>query len=262
MNGYFEQLNTAWLGRDARFLQETESTNRDCDVAAAAGATEGVLISAEMQTAGRGRLGRSWFSPLHANLYFSVLLRPAVDPVVATTLPLVVGLAVAEALMEAFPALTPKIKWPNDIWIQGRKICGILCEMQLSGERVSAVIAGVGLNVNLTQAQFPEELRQTATALQHEVGHPLERGAVLAGIMNHLEPLYSAWMHQGFAPLAERIQRVDALFNQPLRMNLVGNPVEGLGAGIQADGALCIRTADGALKAVYSGEAQTIRTFD
>jgi len=262
MNGYFEQLNTAWLGRDARFLQETESTNRDCDVAAAAGAAEGLLISAEMQTAGRGRLGRFWFSPLYANLYFSILLRPAVDPVVATTLPLVVGLAVAEALMEAFPVLAPKIKWPNDIWIQGRKVCGILCEMQLAGERVSAVIAGVGLNVNLTQTQFPEALRSTATALQHEVGHPLERGAVLAGIMNHLEPLYCAWQQQGFAPLAERIQRVDALLGQPLRMNLVGSPVEGFGAGIQADGALCIRTADGALQAVYSGEAQTIRTMD
>ncbi len=262
MNGYFEQLKTAWLGRDVRFLQETESTNRDCDVAAAAGATEGLVICAETQTAGRGRLGRTWFSPQHVNLYFSILLRPAVDPVAATTLPLVVGLAVAETLMESFPALAPKIKWPNDIWIQGRKVCGILCEMQLAGERVGAVVAGVGINVNLTRALFPEELRASATALQQEVGHTVERGVLLASIMNHLEPLYCAWQQQGFAPLAERIQRVDALRGQPLRMHLVGNPVEGLGAGIQADGALLIRLSDGTLQAIYSGEAQTIRTLD
>jgi len=120
------ELTAKRLGNDVRFLKETASTNRDVDTAAQAGAAEGLLIMAETQTEGRGRMTRTWFSPGGANLYFSLLLRPDVELSSVPSLPLVVGLAVAEAIVACAPALLPKIKWPNDILVSGKKVCGMI----------------------------------------------------------------------------------------------------------------------------------------
>ena len=247
-------LTARRLGRACQYAEETSSTNRDAAAQAQAGAPEGLVVAAGLQCAGRGRMTRAWFSPPKANLYFSVLLRPEVELARAASLPLVMGLAVAEALAELAPEVRPLIKWPNDILAQGRKLCGILCEMQAETDCVRHIIAGVGVNVNLTREQFPEELRDRATSLRIEAGRTFSRAAVLAAILNRFEPLYDRWRAEGLAPLVPAVSARDALRGRTVALDQGGRRMEGRAEGIQPDGALLLRTADG-LVPVYSGEA-------
>jgi BirA family biotin operon repressor/biotin-[acetyl-CoA-carboxylase] ligase len=248
------ELTAKRLGRDVRFLHETESTNRDVDAAARAGAAEGLLIMADSQTAGRGRMARTWFSPAGDNLYFSLLLRPDVELAVAPSLPLVVGLAVAEAIIACAPALLPKIKWPNDILVNGKKICGILCELQTKRDAVDYIVVGIGINVNLAADQIPSELKDRATSILIENNEPLKREKLLTAILNQLEPIYDNWRAFGFKPLVQNINALDALRGVSIRMELSGAPVEGVASGIQDDGSLLLQTAKGPVP-IYSGEA-------
>ena len=251
------ELTAKRLGYEVRFLNETESTNRDVDAAALAGAAEGLLIIADSQTAGRGRMTRTWFSPAGDNLYFSLLLRPDVGLAVVPSLPLVVGLAVAEAIVACAPALLPKIKWPNDILVNGKKICGILCELQTKKDNVDYVVVGVGINVNLTADQMPVELKERATSILIENGESLKREQLLAAILNRLEPIYDNWRAFGFKPLVQNINALDALRGVSIRMDLSGAPIEGIASGIQDDGSLLLQTTKGPIP-IYSGEAHIL----
>jgi BirA family biotin operon repressor/biotin-[acetyl-CoA-carboxylase] ligase len=247
-------LTTRFIGRDCRFLAETGSTNRDVAALALAGEPEGVVVAAGAQTAGRGRMSRVWFSPQGENLYCSLLLRPGVEPGRAASLPLVVGLAVAEAVAELAPETTPLIKWPNDILIGGKKVCGILCEMQAEADCVSHIIPGIGVNVNLTEAELPEELRDRATSLRIETGRRFSRAVVLAAILNRFEPLYVRWRADGLKPLLAEIEARDALRGRTITLEQGGRLVCGVADGILADGALRLVTEEGPMP-VYSGEA-------
>ena len=247
-------LTTRTLGRECRYLAETLSTNRDVAALAQAGAAEGVVVTAGAQRAGRGRMTRVWFSPPDVNLYFSLLLRPAVEPLRAASLPLVAGLAVAEALAELAPGTAPQIKWPNDILMGGKKVCGILCEMQAETDCVSHIIPGIGVNVNLAREELPEELRERATSLRIEAGRRFSRAAVLAAILNRFEPLYLRWCAEGFEPLLAAVAARDALLGRTITLEQGGQRVTGTAEGILSDGALRLRSAQGAMP-VYSGEA-------
>lgn len=247
-------LRTARLGRDCQYVEETGSTNRDAAARAEAGAAEGLVVAAGAQRAGRGRQARVWHSPPGANLYFSLVLRPEVELARAASLPLVVGLAVAEALEGLAPEARPLVKWPNDILARGRKLCGILCELQAETDRVRHIIAGVGVNVNLEPESLPAELRGRATSLKAEAGRAFSRAAVLAAVLNRLEPLYDRWRAEGLAPLAGALAARDALRGREIALEQGGRRVAGVADGIQADGALRLLTAEG-LVAIYSGEA-------
>ncbi len=247
-------LTTRLIGRDCRYRAETGSTNRDVAALALAGAEEGVVVAAGAQTSGRGRMTRVWFSPPGLNLYFSMLLRPAVEPGRAASLPLVAGLAVAEALADLAPETVPLIKWPNDILIGEKKVCGILCEMQAETDCVCHIIPGIGVNVNLTVADLPEELRGRATSLRIETGRSFSRAVVLAAILNRFEPLYERWCAEGFEPLLGAIGTRDALRGRTITLEQGGRRVVGVADGILSDGALRLATEQGAVP-VYSGEA-------
>jgi len=251
-------LTTQRIGRDYRFLPSTSTTNREVDALGACGAHEGVVIAADVQTAGRGRMARSWFSPPGVNLCFSMLLRPEVDAACAVSLPLVVGLSVAEAVAECAPMLHPQIKWPNDILVNGKKLCGILCEMQADGGGIRYIVAGIGVNVNLTDDAMPAALRGFATSMRMETGRMFQRDAVLGALLNHFERDYDLWRSDGLNALLARIQRRDALDGQFIRMELAGTPIEGIASGIQADGALLLATSHGLIP-VYSGEAHLLK---
>ena len=247
-------LTTRRLGRDCRYVAETGSTNRDVAALAQGGAEEGLVMVAGRQTAGRGRMTRVWFSPPGVNLYFSVLLRPAVEPGRAASLPLVAGLAVADALAGFIPGLAVRIKWPNDILIGGKKLCGILCEMQAETDCVRHIVLGVGMNVNLTGDHLTGELRGRATSLRIEAGRTFSRVAVLAAVLNQFEPLYDRWRTEGLGPLLEAIGTYDALRGRDITLDQGGSQITGRADGIQADGALRLMTGQGAVS-VYSGEA-------
>jgi BirA family transcriptional regulator, biotin operon repressor / biotin---[acetyl-CoA-carboxylase] ligase len=251
------ELSAKRLGGELRFLKETLSTNREADIAAQAGAPEGLLIMADAQLAGRGRMARTWFSPPGVNLYLSLVLRPQVDLAAVPTLPLVVGLAVAEALTACAPNVLPKIKWPNDILVNGKKIAGILCELQTRLDKPDYVVVGVGINLNLQKEQLPEELRDRATSMLIESGEEQTREQMLTAFLNRLEPLYDNWCAFGFKPLLQSINALDALRGNTLRIELAGSPIEGIAEGIQPDGSLLLQTKTGPIP-VYSGEAHVL----
>ena len=188
------------------------------------------------------------------NLYASILLRPDVEPMRAATLPLVVGLALAESLEALAPEVRPQIKWPNDVLVGGRKICGILCEMQAENDCVRHVVAGFGVNVNLAAEGLPEALRERATSLRIETGRTFSRAAVLAAFLNRFEPRYDRWRAEGFEPLLPAMAQRDALRGRTVSLEQGGRRIAGCAEGLQPDGALLLATAEGVVP-VYSGEA-------
>ena len=223
--------------------ETTASTNAD----ARAGRPGDVFV-AEFQTAGRGRLDHEWHAARGENLTFSAVLDAAdAPPAEVATLPLVVGLAVARAV-EALLGNSSQVavKWPNDVLVGGKKICGILCER--NGD---AVIAGVGLNVN--QTDFPAEIAARATSLRLAAGSPFDRDGVLNGVVAEIGDMHSRWLRGGFAALRGAFAALDFLKGRTVSVFAMDGdsaPVEGLCGGVQDDGSLLV----GDVK-VYAGEA-------
>lgn len=225
----------------------TTSTNAD-----AHGAAAGHVFTADLQTAGRGRLDHVWQSPAGENLTFSAVLDVAeLDPLHTATLPLVAGLAVADALEPVLAGCALALKWPNDVWVDGRKIAGILCER--AGD---TVIVGIGVNVR--QTRFPPALAVRATSL---AAHGVDRSPhdVLHGILSALDRLLPIWRTQGFAALHDRFASRDCLKGRNVsvfRTDADREPLTGLCTGVQPDGTLCV-----AGESVFAGEAH-IHAFD
>lgn len=253
-------LTTKQIGRKIHFFETTRSTNLAAATFAEQGAEHGTLIVADQQTAGKGRMERKWFSPAKRNIYASLILRPQVsDPMHLATLPILSGFVIVESIAHLFPQLDPKIKWPNDIWIQEKKLCGILCEMQIQGNKTPVIILGIGININFSSDLLPKELLSTATSLQIETGHLCSRPELLSMILNTFEPLYGQWEKEGLAPFLPDLQKRDALKGQEISMALTNEPLRGIGNGIRSDGGLRILLPNGRESIVYSGEATHIR---
>ena len=246
-----------FIGRARRRVESTGSTNADLARMALEDPAlpDGFVLLADEQTAGKGRQGRSWSSPPGSGLTFSVLLKPGVTPLRASTLPLVVGLAVARAVEDLVPGCGVGIKWPNDLHVAGRKLCGILCEMRAEGDVVRHVVVGIGLNVNLVADEMPPEIAATATSLEILTGHRFDRDEVLDVILRSLDETYRLWQSAGFPALLGELGRRDVLRGRHVAVECGSRMVSGTAAGIGEDGALLVRLADGVVEPVYSGDA-------
>lgn len=246
-------LHTRRLGRQYRWLAACASTSDEVAVAARAGAQEGLVVAAEAQSGGRGRLGRSWHSPPGTNLYFSLLLRPSMPPWMVPPLTLLVGGVAAEVLAAAGAA--PRLKWPNDLLLTTaagpRKVAGILTEMASERDRIRHVVVGVGLNVN-TEG-FPPELADRATSLLLATGRPFDRGSLLAALLDGLEPAYDQFLAQGPARALERWRRFADL-GRRVRIEREGAVIEGVTVDVDGEGTLQVRDDDGRVHRVLSGE--------
>jgi BirA family biotin operon repressor/biotin-[acetyl-CoA-carboxylase] ligase len=252
------QLRTQTLGRPLLFFREVDSTNRQLAMRAPDTA-EGMTLVADHQTAGRGRMGRAWFSPAGANVYLSVLLRPQVNLAQIATLPLVVGCVVARAVAKLAAEVPAKIKWPNDLHVNGRKLGGILCEMAAETDGVQHVVVGIGLNVNLRRSRLPTAIARSATSLAIETAHKFSRAEVVAEILNQLEPAYADWCVEGLEPFLPEIAALDLLKGRFTRVEQTGKQtVEGIADGINVDGTLRLRQPDGSHLAVCSGDAHVV----
>jgi BirA family biotin operon repressor/biotin-[acetyl-CoA-carboxylase] ligase len=196
---------------------------------------------------------RDWHSPPSLNLYASLLLRPAVPLDRIASLSLILGLAMRRALLDLAPTLEIRLKWPNDIWINGMKVCGILCDMRAEPDRVRHVVAGLGLNINSQPGDFPAALRSTATSLRIATGNRQSRPAVLAAFLNHLEPLYEGWMKDGLEPFLAELNTADLLRGRSVTLAQGPRLISGIAAGIGPDGALLLSGPEGPLS-VYSGD--------
>jgi BirA family biotin operon repressor/biotin-[acetyl-CoA-carboxylase] ligase len=255
------RLETRWLAQHFHWLEETDSTNRVATELSAAGAPHGTAVVAEGQSAGRGRLGRSFFSPAGTNLYTSVVLRPELSLVEAPTLILTTGLAVAEAVAEEIGSSDRvAIKWPNDVLVDGRKTAGILMELSAEATRVGHCILGIGVNLNVERESFPDEFRARATSLRSATGRSIVRAAFAARLYGRLEEVLDRHARDGFAALRPRFDALFRMSGERIRVaDMGGETTEGVALGISSDGALRLGTDDGAEMRLLAGDVTILK---
>ncbi len=245
-------LATAWAGSNLQFYDVTDSTNQQAMAAVEKGAPHGTLMVADQQTAGRGRRGRSWQSPAGSNIYFSLVLRPDFEADKASMLTLVMAHSVSRAIaLET--GLDCKIKWPNDIVVNGRKVCGILTEMGFGKDGGYFVVAGVGINVKAQE--FAPELAHKATTLEQESGNPVSRSRLLAEVMRKFEEDYETFSAtQSLAGLMDSYNHMLINRNVMVRVLDPKGEFDAKALGITEMGELLVETADGTVEKVYAGE--------
>lgn len=246
----------AVIGRDVVFLESTDSTNARAHELGEAGAAEGTVVIADRQTAGKGRLGRQWASPPGVNLYVSVLLRPPIPPTSASQLTFLSAVAVARAIEET-GAPQPRVKWPNDILLSGRKVAGLLSELNAETERIHYVILGIGVNLNMRADQFPADLRYPATSLVLEQGVPVARAAFARALFRHLDDLYRSYLADGFGPVLGAWETFFDLRGREVEVDLQPNRLRGTVLGLDRDGALLLQTAGGTER-VLAGDVRPL----
>ena len=245
-----DQIHTKWAGKTVHFARETDSTNLWIKRLAKEGASEGTLALAEFQSAGRGRLGRSWEVPEGTSVMMSILLRPKLEPQYAPTLTLVMGMAVAKAVKSL--GFDVSIKWPNDVVVSHKKICGILTEMGVRDGKIDYAVIGVGINVNIKE--FPEEMADKATSLYLESGKEFDRSQIPGLVMEAFEEYYEKFAATcDLSGLKEEYESILANYNQPVRV-LAKEPYEGVARGITDGGELLVEKTDGTIVAVSAGE--------
>jgi BirA family biotin operon repressor/biotin-[acetyl-CoA-carboxylase] ligase len=240
------------LGLPLLLLTETGSTNDVAATEALRGAAHGTLVLAERQTAGRGRLGRRWFSPSGQNLYLSLVLRPRVPIDRLATITLAIGLAVADAVSSFVERSLVQVKWPNDVLIARRKAVGILVESCMSGAALRHVIAGIGIDV--LQTSFDPEIASIATSIAQHSSVPPGRTAVLVASLRALSTRLHQFERDGIEGMLEDLRRRDATLGVRVRC-MHG---EGKGEGIEADGTLQVRLDDGTRVSVRVGDVDLL----
>jgi BirA family biotin operon repressor/biotin-[acetyl-CoA-carboxylase] ligase len=242
-----ERLSTQAIARRLIYLTSTTSTQDIARREAEAGAAHGTAVIAEEQTAGRGRLGRSWVSPAGKNIYVTLLLRPELARL--RVLGMAAPLAVVRAV-ESVTGLAPTLKWPNDVLLSGRKLAGVLIDSELSGSAVKYALLGIGVNVNF---DIPEgsEIAPIATSLKREVGSEVSREDVFAALLNEFEQLYLHAPPEGIRDAWR--QRLETL-GREVTVTFRGAVHEGVAEDIGADGSLLLRRADGSQLVVEAGE--------
>jgi len=229
------------------------STNEFAYARAAQGEAEGTLVIAEQQLRGRGRKSRLWDSPFNKGLWFSLILCPQLPAARAGLVPYLAGLSVAEAI-ENFIGLKPEVKWPNDLLLNGKKFCGILSEVEFQNGQIKFIILGIGINVNHTKEDFPEELRAQATSLRIESDLRLDRSELLAEVMLQLENNYNDMKLNGFADIIAKWKKRCPQLGQQVVIVQDDEKYQGIFEDLNDEGCLLLQTPDGELKKIVAGD--------
>lgn len=245
----FVSFRKGRFGQVVHAFEQIDTTQRIAHELAQKDAPEGTLVISEEQTAGRGQLGRNWYNPSRVNIAASVILRPALPIRDASKLTLMAASAFARALHGQ--AVLAEIKWPNDLLLNGKKIGGILTEMQTEGDRIQAVILGFGLNVN--SDVIPDELAHRATSIKLETTQSYRRSELLANLLVELETEYDLFLESGFGPVRDHWLEHAAYLDEPVTLNASGKPRRGLMRGISDEGALLLER-EGVVEPIYSAE--------
>lgn len=243
---------TQWAGQEISYFPDTDSTNIRAKELGEKGAPHGTLVVADRQSAGRGRRGRGWESPPGCSIYMSVLLRPVFRPSRAPMLTLVMAYSTAKALGSC-TGLEIRIKWPNDIVLNGKKLVGILTEMSSEIDYINHVVIGIGVNVNMDF--FSDEIAKTATSLRIETGRIMKRSTLILEIMKHFEQDYDRFLKAGnLSGIREDYNRMLVNCGKEVRILGAKEPYQALALGINDSGELLVRKQDGSEEAVYAGE--------
>lgn len=246
-----ENLKTLRLGRELLLLHKVDSTNEELKRRARSGAVHGLVCVAEKQVAGKGRLGRVWSSPAGVGIWMSVLLRPDISPFEVSGITLAAGLAVCRAVQK-LTGCNAKIKWPNDVVIGRKKVCGILTEMSAESDRVDFTVVGIGINVNTDS--FPEEIACKATSLKIETGKHLSRTALLCEVLLQLEIYTDEFLLNTCGSITDEYKENCVTIGRKVSAVRGGVQVMGEAVDVTLSGALVIREKNGKLTEINSGE--------
>ena len=241
------------IGREIQVFKETTSTNDIIEKLARDGVREGVVVFAESQTRGRGRLGRKWISPANKGLWFSILLRPHLLPQESTQLTIASATALWRAIRNTTD-LRPEIKWPNDILIGGKKVAGILTELRAELDRVHHMTIGIGVDVNVAAHELPPEIRPIATSLQIEAGTEISRVDLAAAIIFELDIAYGRICSGKVPEVADEWEASCGTIGKHVAVQVGDRKISGRAESLDDDGALLIRTEHGHLERVIGGD--------
>ncbi len=250
-------LQTRSVGCEVIYFDETDSTNAQARTLADTGAREGTVVIADSQNGGKGRLGRSWFSPSGVNLYLSVILRPPISPRFATQLTFLSAVAVAQAI-EATGSFLPQLKWPNDVVLNGRKVAGLLNELNAETEQIHYLVLGIGVNLNMRTEQFPSDLRTPATSLLLEEGKTVSRLQFTQALLRSLDQLYSSYLSTGFLPLKQEWESRCNMIDQWVEVDYQSHQRVGQVSGVDESGALLLSLPGGVTEKVLAGDVRLL----
>ena len=247
------ELNVITVGREIRVYDEVNSTNELAKIYRVE--QEGLVFLADSQTCGRGRFGHSWHSPAGLGVYLSVLLKPKVDPEKLSQLALMAGVAVTDSLKPFLARVTPVLKWPNDVFLNGRKLSGILCEYcPAESEEGNALIIGIGVNVNHQMQDFPKDLQSSASSLMIETGSKVERESVMRLLLEHLDYEYHAFLKDGSPALIQKWSERTDLFGKVISLTRQGKLYRGTATHLDDMGRLALKLDDGRTVCFDNGE--------
>lgn len=250
------------LGREIIFAGSTSSTN---DLAMKRGAErdnpEGIIVVAESQTAGRGRMGRNWISPPGVNLYFTVLLKPELPPFEAPLLTLTAAVACVSAIRD-ITGLHAEIKWPNDLLLNGRKTGGILLDMKTQMDSIKFVAVGIGINVNMDPAILPGDIKTFSTSLSKEAGRSIDRAELFGGILNELEKCYKTILAGGKASMLDKWRSFSSTLGKKVSVSMYDKVISGIAEDIDDTGALVIKLPSGGHEVVSAGDVTVLNKFN
>jgi BirA family biotin operon repressor/biotin-[acetyl-CoA-carboxylase] ligase len=246
-------LETNIIGKHILYREEVASTQDVAEELARSGAEEGTVVIAESQTKGRGRKGRSWISPSDGGVYLSVILRPNLMPSQAVQISLIGGVAAINAIKRVTP-LQPKIKWPNDIILGGKKVGGILTEMSCELDGVNYVVLGIGINVNTANSLLSEQTGGIATSLAERCGEHVSRVRFVRCLLSEFETCYSEFLVSGFSSIREKWKALNNTIGSWVKVGEGKEQIEGEALDIDREGFLLVRKEDGGVERIISGD--------
>lgn len=248
-------LTTNFIGKNIHYEESVESTQKIAHRIASEDAPEGTVIIAEEQLSGRGRMARQWHSPKYTGIWMSMIIRPNIPLSNAPQLTLLAAVAIVQAI-EELTDLIPEIKWPNDILINGKKVTGILTELQAEADLIHSIIIGIGINVNQKKEDFPLELQEIATSLFIEDGETVSRAELIRSIFKHFEKLYTLYLEQGFLPIKLLWEGYAGSIGKYIKARTLTNTIEGKALGITNDGVLQLEDLTGTIHHIYSADIE------
>lgn len=248
-------LTTKRLGRQIYYEESVSSTQKIALQMSVDGDPEGTIVIAEEQTSGRGRMNREWYSAKFSGIWMSIILRPDLLPKDAPQLTLITAVAIVQAIEEV-TTLHPQIKWPNDILVNGKKVTGILTELQAESDRINSVIIGIGMNVNQESNSFPDEIASIATSLFIESGKKVNRAKLIQVVLTKLEYLYDLYLQEGFYPIKLLWESYAVSIGKMIKARMLKETVKGKALGITDDGVLMLEDDSGKVHYIYSADIE------
>lgn len=254
-------LNTEFIGTNIDFLEQVDSTNLYAKRIAEEGFRDGTVIIADEQVKGKGRLGRTWTSPKGKGIWMTIMLKPNINPAQAAKVTLLTACAVNNAIFQCC-GINSKIKWPNDIVCNGKKLCGILTEMNAELDEIHYLIVGIGINVNLDKEEFSEELHSTATSIKIEKGITVSRKELVKSVLNNFEVYYKAFLQTGsISQFISEYKEKSAVIGKDVNIISSASKFKGKVLDISEEGQLLVELEDGTVKEIISGEV-SIRALE